>query len=224
MYVDINNYKNIDNNKYYIYKITSCNNKVYIGQTTNIHIRFKSYKGIQCKGQIHLYNSLKKYGINNHKFEILQVFPNDVDINILNEYEFFYIKILRQAKTNLLNIRDGGLNTKLSEITKKKISEARKGKYLGIDNPMYGKTHTLEVRKILSDKKKGSEISDYNRKQLNKSVCKPILQFDLNNNLIKEWNSATEVQKELGFNSRVINAQARGLRKQAYQYIWKYKI
>jgi len=56
-----------------VYKITSPSNKTYIGQSININNRWeKYYKKFHCKNQIKLYNSLIKYGYNNHKFEILE--------------------------------------------------------------------------------------------------------------------------------------------------------
>jgi hypothetical protein len=50
-----------------IYKITSPSNKIYIGQSNNILYRWKyCYKKLNCKSQRHLYNSLMKYGFDNH--------------------------------------------------------------------------------------------------------------------------------------------------------------
>lgn len=43
-----------------IYKITSPNKKVYIGQSKNVHQRFIRYKRGDCKGQKKLYNSINK--------------------------------------------------------------------------------------------------------------------------------------------------------------------
>lgn len=54
-----------------IYKITNPNGKIYIGQSTNIDKRFYRYKRLECKGQIKLYNSLKKYGWDAHIIEII---------------------------------------------------------------------------------------------------------------------------------------------------------
>ena len=42
---------------------------------------------------------------------------------------------------------------KHSEETKRKLSESHKGKGLGKDNPMFGKKHTLETRKIIRKKR-----------------------------------------------------------------------
>ena len=49
---------------------------------------------------------------------------------------------------------------------------------------------------------------------------KPILQFDLDGNLIREWQSATDVGKEVQSN---ICHCLNGDRKTAIGYIWKYK-
>ena len=69
-----------------IYKITSPSKKVYIGQSVNIENRKNIYSKIKCKGQSKLYNSLKKYGFSEHKFEIIC----ECEILELNEKERFY--------------------------------------------------------------------------------------------------------------------------------------
>ena len=53
-----------------IYKITSPSNKVYIGQSIDIEKRFSYYKRLSCKQQSKVYNSILKYGYENHVFEI----------------------------------------------------------------------------------------------------------------------------------------------------------
>ena len=64
-----------------IYKITNPKGKVYIGYSKDIENRFKYYKRLNCKGQRKLYNSLKKYGPDNHIFEIVEE-CNLVDLNL----------------------------------------------------------------------------------------------------------------------------------------------
>ena len=49
---------------------------------------------------------------------------------------------------------------------------------------------------------------------------KPILQYDLDGNFIREWNSATDVGKEVRIN---IGYCLRGKYKTAYGFIWKFK-
>lgn len=59
-----------------------------------------------------------------------------------------------------------------------------------------------------------------NRDNSRKANNKPILQYDLNGNFIREWNCATDVGKEAQAN---INHCLAGRQKTAYGYIWKYK-
>jgi len=56
-----------------------------------------------------------------------------------------------------------------------------------------------------------------------KDRYKPILQYDLNENFIKEWESAVEANKFLGFNKSHISCCAKGKRKTAMGFIWRYK-
>ena len=59
-----------------------------------------------------------------------------------------------------------------------------------------------------------------NRDNCRKSKNKPILQFDLNNNFIREWECTADVGKEVRHNIRHC---LKGKQKTAYGYIWKYK-
>ena len=56
-----------------------------------------------------------------------------------------------------------------------------------------------------------------------KSKSKPVLQFDLNDNLIKEFPSLMQVYRELGFSFQYISACCKGKYKTADGYKWKYK-
>jgi len=52
---------------------------------------------------------------------------------------------------------------------------------------------------------------------------KPIFQYDLNGNFIKEWNSASEIEKQLKLSHTNISACCAGKRRQAYGFNWKFK-
>jgi group I intron endonuclease len=69
-----------------IYKITSPNGKIYIGQSIDVYLRFKYYKYLKCKSQKKLYNSLIKHGVENHLFEVIE----QCSVNLLNERERYY--------------------------------------------------------------------------------------------------------------------------------------
>lgn len=131
-----------------IYKITSPSGRVYIGQSRNIKDRKRLYKYLHCKGQPKIYNSIKKHGWDNHLFEIIHPLPADIDQADLNNYEQVYLDAYREAGVKVLNVREAGSNGKpnpesskkmvetrrmrgsyiVSEETRKKYSESRKGK------------------------------------------------------------------------------------------------
>jgi len=110
-----------------IYKIISPSNKIYIGQSVNIEKRWNIYKLMYCKGQVKLYNSLKKHGVENHMFEIIE----ECSIEQLNERETHwkqqFIEKYGWDKSLFCQIKDGKGGYK-SEETKQKISDANKGK------------------------------------------------------------------------------------------------
>ena len=58
------------------------------------------------------------------------------------------------------------------------------------------------------------------RDNVRKGRNKPILQYDLDGNFIREWDCANDVGKEVQSN---IVACLKGRLKSAYSYIWKYK-
>lgn len=92
-----------------IYKITSPSNKIYIGQTVDFVKRKSHYKNLKRNHQIRLYNSIKKYGWENH---ILQ-FIEECDISLLNERERFW-----QEYYNVTDSKKG-LNCKLTRTADK---------------------------------------------------------------------------------------------------------
>ena len=71
-----------------IYKIqNNINNKIYIGLTTrNVNIRWEEHKKAALSDaeefeNVHLYNGMRKYGLNNFSFSIIET--NIIDFNIL---------------------------------------------------------------------------------------------------------------------------------------------
>ena len=109
-----------------IYKITSPSKKIYIGQSVDIERRFRTYKSLGCKTQIILYNSLLKYGIDKHKFEILC----ECNIEELNDKERYYQELYDVINNTGLNCRlttSSDSSGKLSKETRNKMSIARKG-------------------------------------------------------------------------------------------------
>ena len=54
-------------------------------------------------------------------------------------------------------------------------------------------------------------------------LSKPILQFTKSGEFVKEWKSATDVQRNLGYSNQHISSCCKGKLKSAYNFIWKFK-
>jgi len=93
-----------------IYKITSPDKKIYIGQSINIRRRFKDYKFNLAKNQGLLHRSFLKHGFNSHNFDIIHI----CNINELSILERYY-QILFNC------VGDNGLNSVLVNETQSYI-------------------------------------------------------------------------------------------------------
>jgi group I intron endonuclease len=82
-----------------IYKITSPSGKIYIGQSTRLEERKKSYKRLECTGQTRLYRSLLKYSFSEHIFEIIEECTIG-DLNIRERYWQDYYGVLSKKGLN----------------------------------------------------------------------------------------------------------------------------
>ena len=157
-----------------IYKITSPSNKIYIGQSIDIERRKANYKKLKTDNQIRLENSLKKYGFENHLFEILELCTTEK----LNEKERYWQDFYNVLGKFGLNCRLTEANDKsgsLSDETKQKISNSKKGKVFSEEhkkklkkpkqfkdglNPIKGKTWEERFGvEVAKEMKKQSSIS-----------------------------------------------------------------
>lgn len=107
-----------------VYKITNPQNKIYIGQSINIEERFRKYSKLNCKRQPKLYYSLKKYGFDNHTFEIIE----ECSLDQLNEKEIYWGLKYDVLSEEGLNLKLGNGKGSLTTITKQKISKSLLGK------------------------------------------------------------------------------------------------
>ena len=156
-----------------IYKITSPSGKIYIGQSIDIQKRFNSYYQLYCKKQIKIYRSLKKYGSEDHIFEIIE----ECNWQQLNERERYFQDYYDVMGHNGLNCKLTTTNDKSGRLSKESCIKKSKSTK-GILKPNgFGEK--------LSKAKKGKPSPKY----------KPILQYDLEMNLIKEWDSQDSVIK-----------------------------
>ena len=106
-----------------IYKITNLiNGKVYIGQSTNIKRRWKDHKKDAFwknnpEYEYPLYRAMRKYGINNFSFEVLEECSKDE----LNDKEKFYITKYDSYKNGYNQTEGGDSVTHNLKLTQKQV-------------------------------------------------------------------------------------------------------
>lgn len=159
-----------------IYKITSPSGRIYIGQSVDIEKRINSYKRLDCKKQPRLYNSLLKYGPDNHFFEVVE----ECEIIHLNHSERYWQDYF-DCLSNGLNCRLQSTSDKsgrLSIETKLKISKNRKGiaaKYLNNEERLKKISKSLTGKKLSDAHRKSLSISHMGLKLHPDSIKKMIL-------------------------------------------------
>lgn len=214
-----------------IYKITSSSGKIYIGQSVNIKSRLSRYRNHACPGQPKLLNSLKKYGFNNHKFEI--IVKGEFNNYLLDELEKHYIQ-LYNSFNNGLNCTTGGKGgagciqsaenrlkksisckgLKRSEETKRRISIAQKTKIVSditrkrIGDSKRGLKASAETKLKMSMSRKGKSI---NGKKVQCTITGKIW------NSIKEcWYSEYKEQYCLDHFKRMLTGKKRNMTSIVY--------
>ena len=203
-----------------IYKITSPTNRVYIGQSVNVEKRFNSYIRMYVKnqGQTKLHRSFLKHGVENHKFELVcECIESE-----LNNYERYY--------QELYSCLNNGLNCKLTKTEDRSGSVSKetlaKMSLASMGNTHWlGKTHTKESKDKIRlskiglkfsdevNKSKGRKGRESNRKGIfseNHPRSVKVLQFDLNDNLIKEWNCLMDIRRELDYHIGNVSSCLKG--------------
>ena len=69
----------------------------------------------------------------------------------------------------------------------------------------------------------GTRIKRISEKMTNGKLSKPVLQYTKSGELVREWKSATDVERNLGYFGTNISSCCNGKIKSAYGFIWKYK-
>lgn len=230
-----------------IYKITSPSNKIYIGQTVNFSKRLSAYKNHKCKMQPKLFNSLEKYGFENHTIELIK----ECTIEDLNYFERYYQEYYNSVLDGL-NLRYTGTTDKsgyMSEESKSKMSESwgnREPHYEHLKEYYFkvGQKHLESTKEKISKSLKGKKKSPehiaklwQNQKgakmpkrgeetkklqSINNGKNRAVIQMDLDGNYIAEYRSIIEAVMILGV-SRNISACCSGKLKQSGGFKWKYK-
>lgn len=207
----------MDKNNYVVYRHTSPSSKVYIGITCQKPEK-RWYNGNGYKDNPKFYNAIQKYGWNNFKHEILFSGLNEISAKLIEKDLIYYYK--KQNKS--YNITDGGDGTKgitLSEETRKKMSDSKKG-HIGYYK---SKHHSEETRKMISDTRKDYINDNYNLILLSaEKLFKPVSQYSKDGKLIATYRSIKEASDYTKINRSHIGSVCKGDRKTAGGFIWKF--
>lgn len=91
------------------------------------------------------------------------------------------------------------------------------------ENPSNNRLENLNLMTHKENINYGTRNERSAKKHINGKKSKPVLQYDLQDNLIKEFPSLMQVYRELGFSYGHIGDCCNGKLKTAYGYKWKYK-
>ena len=218
---------------YSVYKHTTPSGKVYIGITSKpVEERWLNGRGYARNE--HFWNAIKKYGWENIEHHVL---ATGLSKEEASEVEKMYIALYRSHEIKHgYNLTEGGETGIVHTMeSRRKLSESRKGQRYNIGvpfteerkrhlsenhadvrgekNPMHGKKWTSEeiaIRQSHRTYKYGSENPS----------AKPILQLDMDGNIIKRWGSIVEASQL--YCKTCIKDCLRGKYKQHKGYQWRY--
>jgi group I intron endonuclease len=183
-----------------IYKITSPSGKVYIGKSKNILSRYYKYFHLRCEGQRKIYGSLKKYGPENHIFDIIE----ECDVALLIEREIYhktqFINEHTWNKALFCHLVDGESGPHTQTETSNKMRSKSLKEY------WEDKTHPLSGRPLPPN--------------VIEKRLKPVLQYSLDGDFIRDWESQLDVYNSLQVD--IIHCLKNKYRKSG-GFQWKYK-
>jgi hypothetical protein len=187
----------------YIYLIEGIEhspNRVYIGKTINPLVRKGNHK--------------RKYG-NHIKYTIIDQI-NSIKSDDWKPLESYWIEQFRQWGFDIINKNKGGGGSNFrTEEQKEKIRKHKLGKKLSTETK-------LKISKSNSKPKPkgfGIKLRKPNTKKIS---YRPIIQYDLQGNFIKEWCGCTEASNNLKINIGSISSCCTGKYKTAGGFIWMY--
>jgi group I intron endonuclease len=226
--------------KYTIYKLIDPNTRQirYIGLTFNdLKLRLKSHISEPGKShKIHWIKKLKKQGIR----PIIESIEEDIStFEEACEREIYYIDYFRSLGCDLTNMNSGGnKNKRMSEESRKKMSESHKKRHETLKLEVSEKTKELirkstierfknpEEREKLKISNKRYEDSKTPEQKLNDILsqnCKKVYQYDKEMKLIESYPSVREAERRSGINRANINKCCKHKVLFVGGYIWRFE-
>ena len=197
----------------------------YVGKTNNIKRRFAQHKSKKClekTGSKKLASWILKL-LSNNLFPIMEIIE-ECDDNWV-EREKYWISYYSNT-TTLCNLSEGGEGVGHNDSTKSKIK-----------NALVGRKRSDEEKEAISKAMIGKKRGKYTnteghkkryenpeeRKKCSIKLRKKVGQYDLENNLIQEFESLREASRQLNIDCGSISKCCRGIRYESINgFVFKY--
>lgn len=226
-------------NNFTVYRHTTPSGKVYIGITKQNPIRRWRADGSGYKENYHFWNAICCYGWGNITHEIIA--------SGLTKEKACEMEVALIAKHDSMNPDKGyngtigGEHPPFTEGTRKKISESLKGKMAGDKNPNYGnhvlsgkcnpnygKRHSEDVRRKMSERRKGkgtqprSEATKQKMRENHKGGNPPKSVLCIETGEV--FKSINDAARAVNTNKKVISNCCRGIAhyKTAAGFHWRF--
>jgi hypothetical protein len=126
-----------------------------------------------------------------------------------------------ETKYKLREINKGDKNPMFGKTHSDEVKEEQSLRIFGDNHPMFGKKHTKEsLDKIKNNRNINQEMLNKLSRERNSKI---ILQYDLDNNFIKEYESIKVASTETGLSESLIGKTCRGVVKNPRKFIFKFK-
>lgn len=195
-----------------IYKYTSPSNKIYIGQTIHEKKRRNDFLCITTNySGPKIDNARRKYGPENFQYEVIFRIEssNKEEVrSILNNKEKEFIELFNSI-SNGYNIDEGGSYTDI-RYTQQCSEELRQ-------------IRSSQMKKRWKNGFRGCSDNIEAIDSMKKKLSIPILQYDLQGNFIREWQSATEAGKALKVKNSLITKTCKKQNWVCRGFIFVYK-
>lgn len=235
--------------------LNKINGKVYIGKSKDVHARLWSHKNLLKKDTCDkncnrfLYNSVKKYGLDNFEFKILErhseycplylcerelyfmVVFNSLNqkfgYNLRSDYDLKHV--VHNETKKLLSVVNSGENNPnygnyWSNEQKQKMSKIAKNRHSsGVYGDDWKQKLSLSSKEIWSDLEKRAKMA----KKVSESASRyRFYQYDkVTNELVRVWESISEIQEaHPEYHIIAIYGVCSGTKKSYRGFIWKKEI
>ena len=193
------------------------NGKSYIGMTSKEPMERWNY-GWGYQKQPKIWSDIKESDWNKDwEHNILGQFE---DKDEALKYEAFLIAMLGTVRNGYNTSAYSSHSCKHLEESKRKISESK----IGIT---FSEEHKKKISEALSGEKSpnfGKHLSEETKRKISQSMgVNGILQFSKDGELIAEYSSIHEAERQTGCNNCSICNCCKGNRKSAGGFIWRYK-